>query len=412
LGNSAADEHLRNLCVRCHLGNPKTEYGPVNESSRGGGCLACHLNYSTEAEQALAFSKSKVIKAHPSINLQISNNHCFGCHSRSGTTLEATEMPDSSDYRVIEGSRVFVKKQDDVHHQLGLECIDCHHSYEVMGDGTHYAHEENQQDVQCSDCHFDGEPKTVAAENLDNESALIAAFRFGNISGRKFLVTQKYNRALINTYMENDSAFFLAKNTKKRMAMKAPAAACTRDNAHADLACSSCHTSWAPTCIGCHNTYDREERGYNMLKNREQKGSWVEYIGEYEAKLPSLGIRKTENKTEVIPVVPGMILTIDKKSFTNNESNQTIFHRLYAPAAPHTTSSKGRNCKSCHNNPVALGYGEGKLNYKITDGKGRWEFQPLYSNDVNDGLPADAWIGFLKTRQGNVSTRPMYSPSI
>ncbi|HKI88217.1 MAG TPA: hypothetical protein VKA38_04260, partial [Draconibacterium sp.] len=54
LKNTAADEHLRNLCVRCHLGNPKTEYGPVNETSRGGGCLACHLNYSPEAEKALA----------------------------------------------------------------------------------------------------------------------------------------------------------------------------------------------------------------------------------------------------------------------------------------------------------------------------------------------------------------------
>ena len=38
LGNSAADEHLRNLCVRCHLGNQKTEIGPVTETSRGGGC--------------------------------------------------------------------------------------------------------------------------------------------------------------------------------------------------------------------------------------------------------------------------------------------------------------------------------------------------------------------------------------
>ncbi len=32
LGNSAADEHLKNLCVRCHLGNPKTEIGPINEA--------------------------------------------------------------------------------------------------------------------------------------------------------------------------------------------------------------------------------------------------------------------------------------------------------------------------------------------------------------------------------------------
>ncbi|QGY43276.1 hypothetical protein GM418_06260 [Maribellus comscasis] len=420
LGNSAADEHLKNLCVRCHLGNPKTVYGPITEASRGGGCLACHLNYSEEAEKALAQNTGDLINAHPEISLKITNSHCFGCHSRSGristsyegwheTTLLASEMPDSSNYRLIEESRVFIKKQEDVHHQLGLECIDCHHSYEVMGDGNHYAHQEDQQDVQCSDCHIAGQPKIISAEDLDNESAIIAALRFGNISERKFLVTEKHNRALINTFVENDSIYFLTKNSGKKMTMKSPAAACTRDNAHSSLSCSSCHTSWAPTCIGCHNSFDENERAYNMIKNQEQKGGWVEYIGEYKAQQPTLGIRKTENKTEVIPVLPGMILTIDKKSFSKNENDADIFHRLYAPAAPHTTSAKGRSCMSCHNDPIALGYGEGELKYEIKNAKGKWLFNAKYEN-IEDGLPADAWVDFLKTREGKVSTRSNVFP--
>ncbi|MBN1822160.1 MAG: cytochrome b N-terminal domain-containing protein [Prolixibacteraceae bacterium] len=421
LANTPADEHLRNLCVRCHLGNPKTEYGPVNEESRGGGCLACHLNYSPEAEKALTENTWDIIKIHPEISLQIGNNHCFGCHSRSGristsyegwheTTLEAGQMPDSSNYRLVEGTRVFIKKQADAHHELGLECIDCHHSYEAMGNRTHYAHEEEQQDVQCSDCHFEGKPTTINAGNLDNESALIASLRFGNISEKKFLVTKKYNHVLINTYLENDSVFLVTKNTGKKMTMKPPATVCARDKAHSGLSCSSCHTSWAPTCIGCHNTYDKKEPGYNMIKNREQKGSWVEYIGEYEAKLPALGVRKEKDKTEIIPVIPGMILSIDKNSFTNNKSDAEIFHRFYAPAAPHTTSAKGRSCKSCHNDPVALGYGEGKLSYEIKSGKGEWKFIPLFERDKHDGLPADAWIDFLETREGKVSTRTNVFP--
>ncbi len=421
LGNSAADEHLRNLCVRCHLGNPKTEIGPVNEDSRGGGCLACHLNYTKEAEKEQTDNPDQIHRTHPSISLQISNNHCFGCHSRSGristnyegwheTTLEASQMPDSSNYRLVENSRVFVKKQEDVHHQLGLECIDCHHSYEVMGDGNHYAHQEDQQDVQCSDCHIDGTPKTISASELDNESAIIAALRFGNILERKFLVTKKHNRALINTYFENDSIYFQGKISGKKMAMKPPAAVCTRNKAHSDLSCSSCHSSWVPTCIGCHNTFDPNEPGYNMVKNREQKGSWMEYIGEYEAKLPTLGIRKSEGKTEIIPVAPGMILTIDMKSWLKSKNDSTIFHRLYSPVSPHTTLTKGRSCKSCHNDPVALGYGEGKLTYVINAGRGNWKFDPFYENDKHDNLPADAWTGFLQNRTGTVSTRTNVFP--
>ena len=45
IGQSPVDQHLRNLCAKCHLGNPKIETGPINELSRGGGCTACHLNY-------------------------------------------------------------------------------------------------------------------------------------------------------------------------------------------------------------------------------------------------------------------------------------------------------------------------------------------------------------------------------
>jgi hypothetical protein len=421
LKNSAADEHLKNLCVGCHLGNPKTKYGAVNETSRGGGCLACHLNYSAKAENDLKTNQPTHLREHPSVSLKVSNNHCFGCHSRSGriatnyegwheTTLEVKQMPDSSNYRLIENSRVFVKEQEDVHHQLGMECIDCHHSYELMGDGKHYTHEEEQQDVQCADCHFEGEPKIITAEKLDNESAIIAALRFGSIENKKFLVTGKYNHALINTSVESDSVYLISKNSRKRMGLKPPASICIRDSAHLNLACSSCHSSWAPSCIGCHNTFDPEEKGFDLIRNKGKKGSWVEYAGSYSAKLPALGIRKKDNKTEIIPVVPGMVLTIDKGSYTHLKSDSLFFHRLFAPAAPHTTSAKGRNCKSCHNNPVALGFGEGTLIYKNESGRGVWEFNPFYENNKYDGLPEDSWTGFLENRKGLVSTRTNVYP--
>ena len=147
-----------------------------------------------------------------------------------------------------------------------------------------------------------------------------------------------------------------------------------------------------------------------MIENKKKRGSWVEYIGTYEAKEPALGIRKTEKGEEVIPVTPGMVLTIDKKSYTKNEKDTLIFHRLFAPVAPHTTAAKGRNCKSCHNNPVAMGFGEGDLIFKKEGNKGKWTFEPLYENDKNDNLPGDAWTGFLKNRAGLVSTRTNVFP--
>ena len=136
---------------------------------------------------------------------------------------------------------MFIKEPEDVHHKAGMECIDCHHSYELMGDGKHYAHQEDQQDVQCSDCHFSGNGNTIAASDLDNESALIAALRFGNINNRTLLKTQKHEHALINTSIENDSVFLYSKNSGKKRQMKAPTTICARNNAHHVITSYSIH---------------------------------------------------------------------------------------------------------------------------------------------------------------------------
>ena len=37
IGYSPSDKHLRDLCANCHLGAEKTEFGEINQLSRGGG---------------------------------------------------------------------------------------------------------------------------------------------------------------------------------------------------------------------------------------------------------------------------------------------------------------------------------------------------------------------------------------
>lgn len=422
LGNSAADEHLKNMCVTCHLSNPKTETGFVTEKSRGGGCIACHINYNELSSTAWFLHKSNesdtsYLNFHPSVSMQVSNQHCFGCHSRSGristnyegwheTTLLTEEMPQTKDYRLVEDSRVFKFIEADVHHKLGINCIDCHNSYELMGDGNYYSHQEQQRTINCEDCHFSGKPNLVNAKELDSESAKIASMRFGNITNKDFLATNTRNIPLINTYFQNDTAFFLGKNSGKKFILSPPGESCERGNAHDNVSCTACHSAWAPSCIGCHNEYDPSEPGYDMQKNIEKQGSWVEYIGEYNAHAPALGIREINGKEEVIPVVPGMVLTIDVGSYNKQLHDSLIFQRLFAPSSPHTTSSKGRDCKSCHFNPIALGYGDGKF---VLENK-ELRFVAKYQNNPNDGLAEDAWISFMGKPNGKFSTRSNVRP--
>ena len=417
IGNSAADTHLRNLCASCHLGKEKIDFGPINELSRGGGCNACHLNFSKEAVsdlQKLELSKtdSSIVKFHPSLDLNITNDHCFGCHSRSGristnyegwheTQLDESEMPNKKQYRLLKDERVFQLVSSDVHHQRGMECVDCHNSYELMGDGNIYAHQEEQLKIKCEDCHFNGSPNYVGYEKLDSESKKIAKLRKLDEANHKYLITSKDSIPLINSYVNNDDAVYMVgKNTNKKFELKPPNFICEEGKAHDRLTCNSCHTAWAPQCVGCHTEYEPTEMGIDHLTDKETIGTWKEWMGDFIAELPTLGIMVNNFGEEVIETfVPGMIMTIDKSKFDEDES-ASIFHRLFAPTVAHTTSAKGRSCKSCHNDPLAIGYGRGELNY-ISDGN--WRFQNKYTLDSNDNLPEDAWIGFLNSNQGKAT---------
>ena len=424
----AADVHLRHLCASCHLGNEKAKPASVKESSRGGGCIACHLDYSQAAffteGTALAQQNKKKEgpKFHPAINLRVTNGHCFGCHSRSGristnyegwheTKLDAETYAGKDGYRLLADGRIFQKMTPDVHHTAELECIDCHSTKEIMGDGQRYLHEEEAVKIRCRDCHFTEKPPTSSYDDLDTEAKKILYLRgFGYLDVR-FVIGSESGEALVNViFGEDGEPVMLGKNSGKRHLLKSPAFACIRGTAHDDLTCSACHTAWAPQCVGCHNTFDQNEMAFDLLEKRQSQGKWIEHLGEFFAERPTLGVVSDENLRRIKPFVPGMIMTIDKSGFPGEEHSAEIFHRLFAPAAPHTTNREGRSCESCHNDPLALGYGRGELKYETSGGKGRWRFTPEYANSPQDGLPQDAWIGFLKYPSGVSTTRPDARP--
>lgn len=427
IGHSPADQHLRNLCVRCHLGNPKDAPGPVTEASRGGGCNACHLNYSSEAEAELAkylgvvMPDSSKWSKHPSLDLNISDNHCFGCHSRSGristsyegwheTQLKKDEISDSDTFRVLEDGRVFRYIAEDVHHKAGLNCIDCHDSYELMGDGNLYMHEEDQVKISCEDCHFSKFPKLMTVADLDNETQKIMQVKGLDNDSLIFLPLGNTGRLIWNARLNSKGEpKFYDKLSGAEHALTKPATICKRGESHKSLSCQSCHTAWVPQCIGCHNEYDPKIDGYDMIKREEVDGSWVEFVGVYESGLPALGVVEEEEK-KIHTFVPGMVLSIDKSTYQSDVENPSVFHRLYAPLSAHTTTTQGRSCRSCHNDPMAIGYGNGKLIYHTESGTGRWEFIPRYANNKNDGLPEDAWIAFLQEPAGRFSTRTNTRP--
>ena len=432
LTQSPADNHNRNLCASCHLSNEKTHWGAINELSRGGGCNACHLNYSNLAiEQLNNYQKSKIKsensneiqnkfesfpKIHPQLNINVTNDHCFGCHSRSGristnyegwseTLYSASLIKDKNNFRLLMDGRVFQKAKDDVHHSAGMICIDCHVSLEIMGDGNLYEHMEEQTKVQCVDCHSN-ESRSVSYSQLDYESKKIVDLRNGRKGNENFLITAKSNIPLINTYVKSaGQKYLITKSSKQKLKLNPPAEICIEGKVHKRLSCSSCHTEWVSHCVGCHTEFDPILEGYDLLDNKDITGSWNETPSDFYVAYPVLGVRKEKYGNEIIDTfLPGMVLTIDNMKYNPDKK---IFKRLFAPTFSHTINKTGRSCQSCHNNPLAIGYGRGKLIYFKN---GEWIFQSQLLKHPEDSFPKDAWIGFLQTREESSTTRTNTRP--
>jgi hypothetical protein len=436
LGFSAADTHLRNLCAGCHLGKEKTTTGNAGWLGRGGGCNACHLRYDEKAiasmnrmqspsslasSSATSSATSSAITSgtspanssikgeiHPAIDIRVSNDHCMSCHSRSGrislsyegwneTSLKTAK--DTIHYKLLPDERVLEFIQADIHHQKGMACIDCHTSYELMGDGKSQRHKEDAVYVQCLDCHPTGKPLTIRLDKLtDRESQMIAGLRKYDLKNN-LLVTAFGQQPLLNTRVDSAGKIYLTDKLNGQLHLSKPQSpACSRGKGHERLTCQSCHTAWVPQCIGCHNTFEKETSGYDLLTGKTTKGTWVEYAGKNYAELPVLGVSE-KNGGRVVTAMPGMIMTIEDQ-----------FYRLYAPASGHTTQREARSCKSCHNDPLALGFGREELKYEIAGVKGSWNFVARLAPNGFDNLPEDAWTGFLKVARKPYATREDLRP--
>jgi hypothetical protein len=437
LGHSPADSHLRHLCASCHLGSVKREPAPVSEASRGGGCTACHVRYSEEARHDLARyvaaraagERPDPPAVHPDVALPRDGTACVGCHSRSGRISLSYEgwhetdvrPPAGARTRTLEDGRTLVKVGADAHALKGMICIDCHTAREVMGDGRRHARSLEAPMVACEDCHRPGGLRTIAVESADESTRRIAALR-GRPNGDRPLVATDTGDALANAFVEADGRGVLARKADAvRLDLRPPAPAC-RDAVHGRVACVTCHTAWAPRCPTCHTRFDPGAAGYDLLDEKDVTGTWVESGGGFVAVAPTLAVRSIPTpagtREPIEPAIPGMIATLDPvmnrgaASGRDGDSRRAlIVRRLYARSFSHTVTRKGRTCRSCHNDPVALGYGEGALRYgPRPDGGGRWRFTPAHPASPHDALPADAWVGFLASRDDMVSSRPNVRP--
>jgi hypothetical protein len=383
LGHSVADSMLRKQCASCHIGQTKTEHRHDVMWDRGGGCLACHVSEYPE-------------NAHPALTARVSDARCFGCHARSGrislsfSGLAEVDAPvepgNNSGLRLPDGRHV-EKMSADAHYLAGMSCIDCHTSVGLMGSAGDALHQRQAVDISCTDCHDNQREKISLAEWPSDLVSVIARLPFTATRDTRFLTTEKNETPLWHVELRDDGFWLHTKNTGR--VLEIPAAAPvdhTNDRRHERLACSTCHSQWAPQCFGCHMEFDADGEQWDHVERATTPGRWSNERWHVNNALPALGVND-DDRIELF--VPGMIMTVAHPDLDDEK-----FIRIFAPLSPHTTG-KSRSCDSCHRSSEALGLGQGRL----TINAGRTVFEA--ANDLlRDGLPADAWTNIGNTLGG------------
>ena len=433
-------DYYRKQCARCHVWEEgRRKRGDI----RAGGCAACHVLYTNDAmyegkDPTIPRDRSGHMMKHE-ITLKIPATQCNHCHTRGkriGTTYagviefdyqsdkKAPPFDRNADPQKKLYTKDYIPIHADIHLQKGLQCIDCHTSSDVHGDGNIYPTTLHQVEISCADCHgtpdkypwelpigygtpvvFEGQRGTYHANRKDH----LLTSR-GNPRTRLTRVGNKVTLKGLFDDKDHDVPLLREKKLNNTWTTKQGTVAMDNVPEHlAKLECYACHSTWAPQCYGCHTVYDRRKMGTDWIAtamNRYMKTgkqritkTHGEVLVENRSYLrwedPILGINF---RGKVTPVAPGCqvfwtyidekgkILTLNKVLKTSTGHNAVTM----APIQPHSNTIPARTCENCHTNPKTIGYGMGNSRSKLAMNKDEPEKAdiPLFTN-LADGYYGD-----------------------
>jgi hypothetical protein len=400
-------DYYRKECARCH----NWVDGAIWRGDRhGAGCSSCHVPYSNDAyyegtDDTLSRDEIRKPLRHTITNA-IESIQCTRCHTRGKrigvSYLGMMEFPFKSPWREnglgqakLHNKR-YIYVGCDVHLSKGIECVDCHTSIDVHGDGNIYPTTDHAVEIECTDCHGTAQaypwelpvgygdalvlhPQEPRGIYQDAGNQYILSAR-GNPIGN---VVRKNNLGELRDMKGglHPLPFLKTMNQDPKWNADLPGVAMARIPHTDTMECYACHAPWTAQCYGCHLKVDYSGRttGGTKLqkdwllssKRRDRRGNSIavltpgviEETRSFERwERPLLVINK-DNR--IAPGTPGcqvLATCIDEKGdlVTLNQhfvSSQGLPGLAINPAQPHTTSRAARSCESCHLDPKSMGYG-------------------------------------------------------
>lgn len=379
--NISADMY-RKICSSCHVGqSADMGYKGVHSS----GCAACHFPYGEYGEYA-GQDKSMQGKYMHSVSHKMQSlpddDVCLACHNRSGRiALSYKGQYDGNNALVplkdgfagpdlTSGLRNVRHFQADIHHSAGMECIDCHTSNEIMGDGYYYENMYDQIEISCQSCHgsYSEKPKTKKETKENTGSQNIKSVYAKNIPfGTNAVLTDK-ERPFSNVYEKDGEFKLISKRSGIERDIKIITG--TKEHnikGHYNMECYSCHSANVVQCYGCHVEYNENETMYDYVKNMETKGSFTE-TEDIRTFFPFP--LSYNQKGKISPVTPGcqtFLTHIDENNNVKEHDKMVDFRgkpqMKFAPFYGHNTGKKAVSCEVCHENTAFLGFGDSLFSF-------------------------------------------------
>jgi hypothetical protein len=280
----------------------------------------------------------------------------------------------------------------DVHLQKGMHCVDCHFVQDVHGNGRLHQEVRAAVEVQCVDCHgtiadyatlrtsgpasYTSDPDPTKGRDLAAMRTPFGRKRFERLGERVFQnsmvepglrweVTQTKD-VITPGHPRYNAKAHLAKTVRVEgndIRWGGDPTECQRDAAHsAAMTCQSCHSSWNPSCYGCHLPQQANLKMPNLHWEGDVSRNYVNYnFQTLRDDVFMLARDGDATGNRVSPARSSCAIHVGSYN-ANRESiyvqQQTISGEGFSGVAfstnvPHTVGGRGttKTCTDCHVSP-------------------------------------------------------------
>ena len=375
LDNLSGDLY-RKFCARCHVAKQNEV---IDGAGHAAGCAACHFPYADDAayrggdptmQGLIPHSRTHAMAGLPPLEA------CTRCHQRSGRVALAYQGLNDGNNGLVptrdglpgplpaSDGRSYAHIRPDVHFAAGMECIDCHTSREVMGEGYASAGMHGQLEIGCEDCHGSGAagPRFTTAWR-EHELPVRESRQYGRRlpAGARVALTRR-GRPYSNVFDDDGRVGVMLKRDGR--VLRSPAITGTAAHTlagHDRLQCHACHSRSVVQCYGCHTTYDKREYGWDYLAGRATPGAFSE-TEDVRALYPfPLALDAHGRIGTVTPGCQTFINVIEEDGTLSRDEDIATFRGRkqlrFAPFFGHNVGPRAVGCAECHGNPAFLGFG-------------------------------------------------------